>query len=80
MAGPVGSAGCCSCKGPRLRLACPAAPDYISLDGDNNHGASEGLSNEELEFSSWISMFGEKVDGGRKGVFEEILETTNTNT
>ncbi|KAL2343419.1 hypothetical protein Fmac_004704 [Flemingia macrophylla] len=58
-----------------LRLARPAAPDYISLNGGNNHGAAEGLSDEEPKFRGWIAMFGEKVDGRRKEVFEEVEET-----
>ncbi|XP_020219031.1 transcriptional repressor ILP1 [Cajanus cajan] len=58
-------------KRERLRLARPAAADYISLDGGSNHGAAEGLSDEEPEFRGRIAMFGEKGDGGRKGVFEE---------
>ncbi|KAL2946661.1 hypothetical protein AAZX31_20G025800 [Glycine max] len=61
-------------KRERLRLARPAAPDYISLDGGSNHGAAEGLSDEEPEFRGRIAMFGEKVDGGKKGVFEEVEE------
>ena len=58
----------------RLRQARPAAPDYISLDGGSNHGAAEGLSDEEPEFRGRIAMFGEKVDGGKKGVFEDVDE------
>ena len=61
-------------KRERLRQARPAAPDYISLDGGSNHGAAEGLSDEEPEFRGRIAMFGEKVDGGKKGVFEEVEE------
>ncbi|KAK7362408.1 hypothetical protein VNO77_04519 [Canavalia gladiata] len=61
-------------KRERLRLARPAAPDYISLDGGSNHGAAEGLSDEEPEFRGRIAMFGEKVEGGKKGVFEDVEE------
>lgn len=61
-------------KRERLRQARPAAPDYISLDGGSNHGAAEGLSDEEPEFRGRIAMFGEKVEGGKKGVFEEAEE------
>ncbi|XP_061368013.1 transcriptional repressor ILP1 [Gastrolobium bilobum] len=61
-------------KRERLRLSRPAAPDYISLDGGSNHGAAEGLSDEEPEFRGRIAMFGEKVEGGKKGVFEDVDE------
>ncbi|CAJ1807964.1 unnamed protein product [Sphenostylis stenocarpa] len=61
-------------KRERLRQARPAAPDYISLDGGSNHGAAEGLSDEEPEFRGRIAMFGEKVEGGKKGVFEGVEE------
>ncbi|ESW32937.1 hypothetical protein PHAVU_001G030200 [Phaseolus vulgaris] len=61
-------------KRERLRQARPAAQDYISLDGGSNHGAAEGLSDEEPEFRGRIAMFGEKVEGGKKGVFEEVEE------
>ncbi|XP_027928253.1 transcriptional repressor ILP1 [Vigna unguiculata] len=61
-------------KRERLRQARPAAPDYISLDGGSNHGAAEGLSDEEPEFRGRIAILGEKVDGGKKGVFEEVEE------
>ncbi|TKY58921.1 PAX3- and PAX7-binding protein 1 [Spatholobus suberectus] len=61
-------------KRERLRQARPAALDYISLDGGSNHGAAEGLSDEEPEFRGRIAMFGEKVEGGKKGVFEEAEE------
>lgn len=59
-------------KRERLRQARPAAQDYISLDGGSNHGAAEGLSDEEPEFRGRIAMFGEKAEGGKKGVFEEV--------
>ncbi|KAF3431785.1 hypothetical protein FNV43_RR26521 [Rhamnella rubrinervis] len=58
----------------RKRQSRAAAPDYISLDGGSNHGAAEGLSDEEPEFRSRIAMLGEKVDGNRKGVFEDVDE------
>ncbi|XP_027345882.1 transcriptional repressor ILP1 [Abrus precatorius] len=61
-------------KRERLRQARPAAPDYISLDGGSNHGAAEGLSDEEPEFRGRIAMFGDKVEGGKKGVFEDVEE------
>ncbi|KAF8033123.1 hypothetical protein BT93_D1885 [Corymbia citriodora subsp. variegata] len=59
-------------KRERLRQSRPAAPDYISLDGGSNHGAAEGLSDEEPEFQGRIAMFGEKIEGGKKGVFESF--------
>ncbi|KAH7516588.1 hypothetical protein FEM48_Zijuj10G0151100 [Ziziphus jujuba var. spinosa] len=59
-------------KKERMRQSGPAAPDYISLDGGSNHGAAEGLSDEEPEFRSRIAMFGEKMDGIKKGVFEDV--------
>lgn len=59
----------------RARQARPAAPDYISLDGGSNHGAAEGLSDEEPEFRGRIALIGEKVEGGKKkGVFEDVEE------
>lgn len=58
----------------RLRQARPAAQDYISLDGGSNHGAAEGLSDEEPEFRGRIALFGEKGEGGKKGVFEDVDE------
>ncbi|XP_014497962.1 transcriptional repressor ILP1 [Vigna radiata var. radiata] len=61
-------------KRERLRQARPAAPDYISLDGGSNHGAAEGLSDEEPEFRGRIAILGDKVEGGKKGVFEEVEE------
>ncbi|CAL0318121.1 unnamed protein product [Lupinus luteus] len=61
-------------KRERLRQARPAAPDFISLDGGSNHGAAEGLSDEEPEFRGRIAMFGEKMEGGKKGVFEDVDE------
>lgn len=59
-------------KRERLRLAGAAAPDYIALDGGSNHGAAEGLSDEEPEFQGRIGFFGEKIDRGKKGVFEDF--------
>lgn len=59
-------------KRERLRKSRAAAPDYISLDGGSNHGAAEGLSDEEPEFQGRIAMFGEKIEGGKKGVFESF--------
>ncbi|KAI6676995.1 hypothetical protein NL676_037791 [Syzygium grande] len=59
-------------KRERLRQSRAAAPDYISLDGGSNHGAAEGLSDEEPEFQGRIAMFGEKIEGGKKGVFESF--------
>ncbi|XP_054824553.1 transcriptional repressor ILP1 isoform X2 [Prosopis cineraria] len=61
-------------KRERLRQARPAAPDYISLDGGSNHGAAEGLSDEEPEFRGRIAMLGQKMEGGKKGVFEDVDE------
>ncbi|KAI5440224.1 hypothetical protein KIW84_025525, partial [Lathyrus oleraceus] len=61
-------------KRERLRQARPPAPDYISLDGGSNHGAAEGLSDEEPEFRGRIAMFGEKGEEGKKGVFEDVDE------
>ncbi|KAL2349276.1 hypothetical protein Fmac_003276 [Flemingia macrophylla] len=58
----------------RLCLMRPAAPDYISLNGGSKYGIVEGLSDEELEFHAQIAMFGEKVEGRSKGVFEEVEE------
>lgn len=59
-------------KREKLRLARAAAPDYIALDGGSNHGAAEGLSDEEPEFQGRIGFFGEKIDKGKKGVFEDF--------
>ncbi|XP_073050023.1 transcriptional repressor ILP1-like [Primulina eburnea] len=59
-------------KRERLRKARAAAPDYISLDGGSNHGAADGLSDEEPEFKGRIGFFGEKVGGDMKGVFEDF--------
>ncbi|KAK9697116.1 hypothetical protein RND81_08G016000 [Saponaria officinalis] len=56
-------------KRERLRQSRAAAPDYISLDGGSNHGAAEGLSDEEPEFQTRIAMFQEK-----KGVFDDASE------
>ncbi|XP_021747362.1 transcriptional repressor ILP1-like [Chenopodium quinoa] len=61
-------------KREKLRQSRAAAPDYISLDSGSNHGAAEGLSDEEPEFQTRIVMFGEKIDGPRKGVFEDVDE------
>ncbi|XP_027153139.1 transcriptional repressor ILP1 [Coffea eugenioides] len=61
-------------KRERLRQAGPAAQDYISLDGGSNHGEAEGLSDEEPEFRGRIGFFGAKIDGGKKGVFEDFEE------
>ncbi|KAH9624477.1 hypothetical protein KSS87_000847 [Heliosperma pusillum] len=61
-------------KRERLRQSRAAAPDYISLDAGSNHGAAEGLSDEEPEFQTRIAMFGEKKDGPKKGVFEDVDE------
>lgn len=59
-------------KRERLRQSRAAAPDFISLDGGSNHGAAEGLSDEEPEFQGRIAMFGEKKESGKKGVFEDV--------
>ncbi|KZV30463.1 hypothetical protein F511_23470 [Dorcoceras hygrometricum] len=63
-------------KRERLRKAKAAAPDYIALDGGSNHGAADGLSDEEPEFKGRIGFFGEKVGGDKKGVFEEFEDRT----
>ncbi|XP_043715745.1 transcriptional repressor ILP1 [Telopea speciosissima] len=55
----------------RLRQSRAAAPDFISLDGGSNHGAAEGLSDEEPEFQGRIAMLGDRTDGA-KGVFETL--------
>lgn len=60
-------------KRERLRKSRAAAPDYISLDGGSNHGAAEGLSDEEPEFQTRIAMLGE-VGSAKKGVFEDVDE------
>lgn len=60
-------------KRERLRQSRAAAPDYISLDGGSNHGAAEGLSDEEPEFQTRIAMLGE-VGSAKKGVFEDVDE------
>ncbi|KAM6586044.1 hypothetical protein CsatB_013046 [Cannabis sativa] len=57
-------------KRERMRQSRAAAPDFISLDGGSNHGAAEGLSDEEPENLSRIALVGEKVDGPKKGVFD----------
>ena len=59
-------------KRERLRKSRAAAPDFISLDSGSNHGAAEGLSDEEPEFRGRIAMFGDKIDGSKKGVFEDV--------
>ncbi|KAF8397793.1 hypothetical protein HHK36_016716 [Tetracentron sinense] len=59
-------------KRERLRKSRAAAPDYISLDGGSNHGAAEGLSDEEPEFQGRIALLGDKTDSGKKGVFESV--------
>jgi len=65
-------------KRERMRKAGAAAPDYISLDGGSNHGAADGLSDEEPEYRGRIAMFGgEKGDGEKKGVFEVVDERFN---
>ncbi|XP_057962728.1 transcriptional repressor ILP1 [Malania oleifera] len=61
-------------KRERLRQRQAAAPDYISLDAGSNHGALDGLSDEEPEFQGRIAMFGEQMDSGKKGVFEDVDE------
>lgn len=62
-------------KRERLRQARAAAPDYIALDGGSNHGAAEGLSDEEPEFQGRIGFFGEKIGvRDKKGVFEDFEE------
>ncbi|WOH15459.1 hypothetical protein DCAR_0935000 [Daucus carota subsp. sativus] len=61
-------------KRERLRQAGAVAQDYIALDGGSNHGEVEGLSDEEPEFRGRIAMFGERNDGGRKGVFEDTVD------
>ncbi|KAL0327040.1 UNVERIFIED_CONTAM: Transcriptional repressor ILP1 [Sesamum angustifolium] len=62
-------------KRERLRQAKAAAPDYIALDGGSNHGAAEGLSDEEPEFQGRIGFFGEKIGGvDKKGVFADFEE------
>lgn len=62
-------------KREKLRQARAAAPDYIALDGGSNHGAAEGLSDEEPEFQGRIGFFGEKIGGrDKKGVFEDFEE------
>ncbi|KAL6193011.1 hypothetical protein ACLB2K_034096 [Fragaria x ananassa] len=58
-------------KRERLRKSKPAAPDFIALDSGSNHGAAEGLSDEEPEFRNRIAMFGEKMEN-KKGVFEDV--------
>lgn len=63
-------------KRERLRQAKAAAPDFIALDGGSNHGAAEGLSDEEPEFRGRIGFFGDKIDGDKKGVFEDFEERT----
>lgn len=57
-------------KRERLRKSRAVAPDFISLDGGSNHGAAEGLSDEEPEFRGRIALLGSKKDGVKKGVFD----------
>ncbi|CAL8994887.1 unnamed protein product [Prunus brigantina] len=59
-------------KRERLRKSTAAAPDFISLDSGSNHGAAEGLSDEEPEFRGRIAMFGDNLEGSKKGVFEDV--------
>lgn len=59
-------------KRERLRKSGLAAPDFISLDAGSNHGEAEGLSDEEPEFRGRIALLGDKTDGTKKGVFEEV--------
>ncbi|KAK4357567.1 hypothetical protein RND71_023177 [Anisodus tanguticus] len=61
-------------KRERLRQARPAAQDFIALDEGGNHGEAEGLSDEEPEFQQRIGFYGEKIDSGRRGVFEDFVE------
>ncbi|KAF2312321.1 hypothetical protein GH714_034199 [Hevea brasiliensis] len=60
-------------KRERMRQSRAAAPDYISLDGGSNHGAVEGLSDEEPEFRTRIAMIGKKeTSSSTHGVFEDF--------
>ncbi|CAN4121906.1 unnamed protein product [Withania somnifera] len=59
-------------KRERLRQARPAGEDFIALDEGGNHGEVEGLSDEEPEFQQRIGFYGEKIDSGRRGVFEDF--------
>ncbi|KAJ9190640.1 hypothetical protein P3X46_001820 [Hevea brasiliensis] len=60
-------------KRERMRQSRAAAPDYISLDGGSNHGAVEGLSDEEPEFRTRIAMIGKKeTSSSSHGVFEDF--------
>ncbi|KAF2302340.1 hypothetical protein GH714_034150 [Hevea brasiliensis] len=66
-------------KRERMRQSRAAAPDYISLDGGSNHGAVEGLSDEEPEFRTRIAMIGKKetsssITDGTGGVDDEDEE------
>ncbi|KAJ8547665.1 hypothetical protein K7X08_011251 [Anisodus acutangulus] len=65
-------------KRERLRQARPAAQDFIALDEGGNHGEAEGLSDEEPEFQQRIGFYGEKIDSGRRGVFEDFVEEKAT--
>ncbi|KAK6921788.1 GCF, C-terminal [Dillenia turbinata] len=56
----------------RLRKSGAAAPDFIALDSGSNHGAADGLSDEEPEFRGRIALIGEKMGSEKKGVFEEL--------
>ncbi|KAF5737854.1 PAX3- and PAX7-binding protein 1 [Tripterygium wilfordii] len=60
-------------KRERMRQARGAAPDYIALDSGSNHGAAEGLSDEEPEFRTRIAMIGTK----KKGVFGDVDDVGN---
>ncbi|EPS73173.1 hypothetical protein M569_01583, partial [Genlisea aurea] len=60
-------------KRERLRQAKAAAPDYVALDGGSNHGAAEGLSDEEPEFRGRIGFFADKAGvHDKRGVFEDL--------
>ncbi|KAL9224322.1 hypothetical protein vseg_000368 [Gypsophila vaccaria] len=59
-------------KRERLRQSRAPAADYIALDSGSNHGAAEGLSDEEPEFQTRIAMFEDGGRRGKKGVFEDV--------
>lgn len=61
-------------KRERLRKSRAVAPDFISLDGGSNHGAAEGLSDDEPEFRGRIALLGSKSDILKKGVFDNVEE------
>ncbi|KAK4376493.1 hypothetical protein RND71_002789 [Anisodus tanguticus] len=65
-------------KRERLRQARPAGQDFIALDEGGNHGEAKGLSDEEPEFLQRIGFYGEKIDSGRRGVFEDFVEEKAT--